>query len=94
MIKLTREKAEELFFEGGDEEFSLIDGGGAWEGESKYFYKSIIFKNKLTNQYFRLDANKSGSHFSDWHYDFTLDCPEVQKIKKIVEIEEWKEINT
>lgn len=79
--------------------FEEIEDEG-WEDEGKYQNNGYVFRVSVysVNDEFLEDlelyvkqyASRSGSYYSDYYYEY--DAPfRVERIKKVVEIEEWVE---
>lgn len=56
-------------FDWEEVEFWSIHDEGDWEDEGKYSHCESIIFNKLTGKYYRVNRSRSGSYFSDYHYD-------------------------
>lgn len=78
-LVITAKQAKEIFFE-DTEEFEIVEEAD-WEDEGKYQYGAVIFKKD--NRFYSLDASRTGSYFTDWHYSWEdeeeFDCYEVEK---------------
>jgi hypothetical protein len=83
-ITLTKAQARALHFEEYDEEFEFIEMED-WEDDGKYSNTSIIFRKD--GKFYSLEVSRCGSYFTDYEYDYILNCHEVEKV--IVQREEW-----
>ena len=57
--------------------------------EGKYQYCQVIFcrrGQKETGPYFSLGVSCSGSYFSDYHWEYELECSEVKRVEKVIQI--------
>lgn len=88
-MKLTEQQARDIAFD-GSEEFEIIEESD-WVSQGKYDYSNIVFKDK-NGDFFILNLSRCGSYFTDYEYDYELECPQVKKVKKMVEIESWEKI--
>lgn len=71
-----------------DLEFEIIEFGD-WISEHKWEYRSSIVKWK--DAHYRIDETRSGSYYSDYHYDdptYVQVVPEEVMIKQTI----WKEV--
>lgn len=79
--------------------FEEVESEG-WEDEGKYSNNGYVFRVSVYDMsggfledlelYIKQYASRSGSYFSDYYYEY--DAPfRVERIKKVVEIEEWIE---
>ncbi len=89
-MKITAKQAKELTW-GDSEEFETIIEGD-WVSDGKYeICESIFCKD---GKFFKLNTGRSGSHFTDWEYDWDyeefFECPEVKGVDTVVTV--WKEI--
>lgn len=88
--KMTQEEVIQLFFEGDiviDDEFYTVEDEGDFEQDGKYQYARLIFTDGDT--YFRAYIQRSGSPFTDWHYDDYGDADIDIVTKQTITIEEW-----
>jgi hypothetical protein len=96
MVILTEEQAKDLLFqdtvldEDGEEIYFKVQEEG-WIEAGKYSHNTIIFSN-CGGHYYELHCSKSGSYYSDYHYEFSLNCPEVKQVKKMIEVTEWERV--
>lgn len=75
-MKLTEEQAQALLWEEYDDEFT-VEESSDWVHLHKGQRMTVIFS--YDGKFYRLVAGRTGSEFTDWYYDFALDCPEVEK---------------
>ena len=60
---------------------------GEWEVDAKYQYRSTVFE--FNNNFYRLESARSGSPFSDYHYDSDfwkddVECQEVEQKERVI----------
>lgn len=84
-VKLTEEQARDLYKEGQDAEGNMhVISDEEWSGGGKYQSKSIYFT--CGDKTYRLNISRCGSYFTEYSYEYELDCDEVvQKQRTIVE---------
>ncbi len=72
-----------------DSGFTLIEDGD-WIHEGKSQYREVVFQDLSDKRFYRFFESRSGSPFTDWHYDgvFFGDVEEVEKREIITT--EWK----
>ncbi len=90
-MKISPELADELTFGEVGEEFEgcVIVEKGDWIHEGKCEYQEIIFRHN--DVHYELMRGRSGSDFTDWHYDDgDDDCPEVRKVEVVTH--KWERI--
>ena len=80
-----------------DLKITVIDEGDWYKSSPKSESKDIVFQYE--DRYYMLSDERSGSYFTDYyctHTDWPLngdiECPEVQKVQKI--IESWEHVVT
>lgn len=87
-MRITEQQANEI--DGDDsEEFVQVEQTDIRD-DGKYQHYETIFKKD--DKFYMLNVARSGSYFSEYYYQYDLDCPEVKKVKKVVEIEEWEPV--
>lgn len=74
-------------YEALPEGYEVVEAGD-WEGGGKYQYLTSIFS--FQGRYYAFTASRSGSHYTDWHYEFDTDCPEVERVEVVTH--EWREV--
>lgn len=87
-MKLTKEQAEALLWEEYEDDFG-IEHQSEWEHSHKYQHKEVVFTYE--GKSYMLQVSRSGSDFSEWYYDFTLNCPEVEKKEVITYV--WEPVS-
>jgi len=75
-MKLTEEQAKDLLWGDHEDDFK-VEEESEWTHEHKFQHKEVIFV--YGGKFYELNVSRSGSEWTDWYYDFTLDCPEVEK---------------
>lgn len=88
MIKITEEQANLIFSE-DSEEFEHIEEL-EWDDDGKYQFGGCVFKKD--DKRYMLSVTRSGSYFSDYDFQYDLECQEVEKAKKTVEF--WKVVKS
>lgn len=97
-MKLEKRFAEQLLDEDDalDENevlvYQFIESSD-WRQGHKYQFIDIVFRDPLVDKYYQFSTSRSGSPFTDWHYEMEyesefLDCPEVKKVEKVITT--WK----
>ena len=93
-MKLTEEQAEAIFFEEGytnpsadEPEFGIVEEGD-WEDNYKTQIRETIFEYE--GKTYALCVTRSGSYYSEYYYDYLLECPQVSKIEVIKT--EWRPV--
>ena len=90
-IELTQEQFRGLVWEEGGEDFEEVESSD-WEVGCKWQYCEVIVKQISTGKFFSYPLSRSGSPYSDYYYSYEdggVELTEVQKVKKVVETEEW-----
>jgi len=74
-------------------EFELVEEG-EWTQDYKYQYRTIILKRKVDGTFWRHGEARTGSPFTDWHYEGSRDeeftLTQVEPVE--VTVTEWKAI--
>ena len=90
MIKMTQKQVNELFYE----EEIVVDGvtytteeEGDFEQDGKYQSAELIFTDG--SKFFRAYITRSGSPFTDWHYDDYGDADIDEVEKREVTVTRW-----
>ena len=87
-ITINADLAKRITFEDIDDQ----DGLEIIESDGDWIQMETVFK--MNDKFYSLNVSRSGSPFSDWHYDWedsnTFDCPEVEKVEVIKYV--WKVI--
>ena len=84
----NEEIIENIFWE-DHPDYELIKEGD-WISEGKVEYQSRIFKDK-EGLFWRVNADRSGSHFTDWHYTYGVGMIRVKE--KEVTVTKWVPID-
>ena len=87
--ELSEDLREELYFEEGSDELSLIEEGD-FEDYGKGSSKTNIYKHKETNKYYALDVDRMGSYYSDYYWDFSTPMYEVEEVEVVKT--EWERV--
>jgi hypothetical protein len=84
-MKLTEEQAQDILC-GDSDEFTVLDEG-EWIGGGKYEHRDVVFRAADDDtpvedgvKGFMMSVSRTGSHYTDWYYDYQLECPEVVRI--------------
>lgn len=62
-----------------------------WEQEGKYQYQTIILQSKKTKKFYMFDHARSGSPFTDWHYQDPY-IMEVEQYTETIEVTRYKRV--
>ena len=90
-IKLTQEQFRDLVREEALNDFEQVESSD-WEVDYKWQYCEVIVKQISTGKFFSYPLSRSGSPYSDYYYSYEdggVELTEVQKVKKVIETEEW-----
>lgn len=90
-IELTQEQFRDLVHEGVLNDFEQVESSD-WEVDYKWQHCEVIVKQLSTGKFFSYPLSRSGSPYSDYYYsceDGGVELTEVQKVKKVIETEEW-----
>ena len=93
-IELTREQFRDIVRDEGGEDFEEVESSD-WEVDYKWQHCEVIVKQLSTGKFFSYTLSRSGSPYSDYYYSYEdggVTLTEVQKIKKVIETEEWVEV--
>ena len=92
-IQLTPAQTEELYSEGGIEDFNIIERG-SWDADDKIQTQTSILLQASTNKFFSFCVCRSGSPFTDWHYSWNDDeGAEIYEVESIpTTTYEWKAV--
>ena len=61
-----------------------------WTSEYKYDFCSLIFKDIQDEKVYCCNILRTGTYFTDYFYDFEINCFEVKEIEKT--IKEWVKV--
>lgn len=89
-MKLTQKQVNELFFEGEIEHEGVTLKGveeGEFEQDGKYQNAEIIFTDG--ERFYGAYVYRSGSPFTDWHYEDYGDADVCQVEKKEITVTKW-----
>lgn len=89
-IELTKEQFRNIVFE-DLEDFEEVESSD-WEVDYKWQYCEVIVKQFSTGKFYSYPLGRSGSPYSDYYYSYEdggVTLTEVQKVKKVIETEEW-----
>lgn len=89
-IELTQEQFRNLVYE-DLEDFEEVESSD-WEVDYKWQHCEVIVKQFSTGKFFSYTLSRSGSPYSDYYYSYEdggVTLTEVQKVKKVIETEEW-----
>ena len=90
-IELTQEQFRDLVREEVLDDFEQVESSD-WEVDYKWQHCEVIVKQLSTGKFFSYPLSRSGSPYSDYYYSYEdggVTLTEVQKVKKVVETEEW-----
>ena len=90
-IELTQEQFRDLVREEVLDDFEQVESSD-WEVDYKWQHCEVIVKQLSTGKFFSYPLSRSGSPYSDYYYSYEdggVELTEVQKLKKVIETEEW-----
>ena len=90
-IELTQEQFRDLVREEVLDDFEQVESSD-WEVDYKWQHCEVIVKQLSTGKFFSYPLSRSGSPYSDYYYSYEdggVELTEVQKVKKVIETEEW-----
>lgn len=86
-ISVTEKLLEALRMEEDVEGYEWVESSD-WEDQGKYQYQSVYVKKD--GKFYSFTVQRSGSYFSDYHYDFPeLSLTEVEKKEVTITKEVW-----
>ena len=89
-IELTQEQFRNIVYE-DLEDFEEVESSD-WEVDCKWQYCEVIVKQISTGKFFSYPLSRSGSPYSGYYYSYEdagVTLTEIQKVKKVIETEEW-----
>ena len=89
-IELTQEQFRNIVYE-DLEDFKEVESSD-WEVDCKWQHCEVIVKQFSTGKFFSYTLSRYGSPYSDYYYSYEdggVTLTEVQKVKKVIETEEW-----
>ncbi len=89
-IELTQEQFRNIVHE-NLEDFEEVESSD-WDVDGKWQHCEAIVKQFSTGKFFSYTLSRSGSPYSDYYYSYEdggVTLTEVQKVKKVIETEEW-----
>ena len=90
-IKVPTNELKQIWQE-NHPDYELVDGDD-WDDWGNYQYCCPVVRHVESGKFFTFIVQRSGSHFSDYDYDFPdAKLTEVHKVKKVVETEEWEAV--
>ena len=93
-ITLTQKQVRELANEEAIDDFEEVDSTD-WKVDYKWQHCKVIVRKLSTGKLFSYPVSRSGSHFSGYYYSYEdggVELTEVQKVKKVIEVEEWEAV--
>lgn len=82
VISLSGDETQELYMNDGNQSLILVEGGD-WEQDGKCQYASFIYKDKDTQNHYRLTLSRQGSYHTDWVYSYEYSDTTLQPVKEI-----------
>lgn len=74
---LTEAQAKNIFHSSlKDTDFTIVEEGN-WEDDGKFSVLSKIFSYK--QKYYCLSVTRTGTYFTNYDFEYDLECPEVFK---------------
>ena len=89
-IELTQEQFRNIVYE-DLEDFEEVESSD-WEVDCKWQHCEVIVKQISTGKFFSYPLSRSGSPYSGYYYSYEdagVTLTEIQKVKKVIETEEW-----
>lgn len=88
ILKITEHQAEDLIYEYEPHLYNegdkfIVEYKSEWKGSGKYQYMEVIFKRAKEDGFFRLKANRTGSHYTEWYREYDLNCKQVERREKV-----------
>lgn len=65
------------------EDFKVIEEGD-WVSSGKYEEKECIIQDIKTGKYYKIFADRTGSYYSDYYYNYYSEAVEVEQVEKVV----------
>jgi hypothetical protein len=94
-IKVDKSELGDILSGDGTEEdaWELIEEG-EWVQDYKYQFRAVILRRKSDDTYWRYGESRTGSAFSEYHYDDQYeDHYELVQVKKVyVTVHEWMDV--
>ena len=90
-IELTQEQFRDLVREEALDDFEQVEESD-WEVDDQWEHCEVIVQQISTGKFFYYPLSRSGSPYSDYYYSYEdggMTLTEVQKIKRVIETEEW-----
>ena len=92
-IELTQEQFRDLVREESLNDFEQVESSD-WEVDYKWQHCEVIVKQISTGKFFSYPLSRSGIPYSDYDYYYSYEdggvtLTEVQKVRKVIETEEW-----
>lgn len=84
--KIFIENTEDLIglIGGYDTEGYKVIEEGDWVSSGKYEEKECIIQDINTGKYYRIFADRTGSYYSDYYYNYYSEAVEVEQIEKVI----------
>ena len=96
-ITISKEAIEDIMWSSvgpSDSGAFIIVHEGEWTQDGKCQYQEIIFKNTGDTKCYSFNISRSGSPFTDWHYDTEymeeMTCTEVEEVEIITKM--WRAV--
>lgn len=83
ILFIERQEVLELIHGYDTERYKLVEEGD-WLSNGKYAYKECIIQHIETGKYYRIYADRTGSYYSDYEYDYSNTATEVKQVEKVV----------
>ena len=65
------------------EDYKVIEEGD-WVSSGKYEEKECIIQDINAGKYYRIFADRTGSYYSDYYYNYYSEAVEVEQIEKVI----------
>lgn len=79
-----------IFIDDIPEVFIVVEEGD-WISERKYEYASHVLKHKPTDTHWMLNCSRSGSYYTDYHYD-PVEIEQVTPVQEVITVTKWKAV--
>ena len=86
--KFSEDELMGIWREDCDERFELVHEG-EWTDGGKYQDIFVVFKDAETGKHYAFTVYRSGSYFSDYHYEMYDGAEEVKEQERTITIKEW-----
>lgn len=89
VLQLFREEA--IYVENDKVIFETVEEG-KWIDDGKYSDMELIFKDRRTGKTYSCVIIRSGSYFTDYHFEVFDNPVEVHKVTETITVEKWVKV--